>query len=272
MRARLPRGPRRVLSRAHAILDGAWAGAAVRLGREALACRDGCFGCCLGLFALPVTEALAVLEAWRRLPAAVREDVRLRARRLVEISAPLFPGDTSRGILDPERTDADDERFFESVAAAPCPLLALPAGRCLAYAARPVTCRTYGLPLAREGTLIEPGCALNVVDAAPPRRLAAALDAHRLLALDQEVAAAAQEAGLPAGAETTVAHALESPFLVGSRRGLSEASRRGPPRPPATPPPPVPAGRRPPPPRGSACGLPRKRGRRRGSPPAPLRG
>ncbi len=272
MPARLPPRPRTALSRAFALLDGAWSLAAAPFGREALACRDGCFGCCLGLFALPVTEALAVREAWRRLPADAREEVRRRAGRLVERSALLFPGDAGRGILDPGRTDAADERFFESVAGTPCPLLELPPGRCRAYAARPVTCRTYGLPLARGEPLVEPGCALNLVDAAPAGRRAAALDAHLLLELDQAVAAAAQEAGLPAGAETTIAHALAGSFFAGAPRSLSAASRRAAPRTRASPPPRVPEGRRLPPPRGSACALLRKRARRRGFPPAPSRG
>jgi len=160
------------------------------------------------LFALPLSEALAARAAWRRLPATVRSASLDRAGRAALRSAPLFPGDLVAGLLDPERTDAEDERYFESVASVACPFLDLPSGACRVYRARPVTCRTYGLALRDGAELVEPACPLNFSGASPERVHRTAFDAAEILAVDQAVAEAAAADGVPAGAETTLAHVL----------------------------------------------------------------
>jgi Fe-S-cluster containining protein len=81
-----------------------------------LACRRGCDGCCRHLTLLPV-EAYALARALAELPAAEAEAIRARARA--------------------------------AAADGPCPLLA--GGECLLYAARPLICRSHGLPLLIEG-------------------------------------------------------------------------------------------------------------------------
>ncbi|QWV98826.1 YkgJ family cysteine cluster protein [Geomonas nitrogeniifigens] len=83
-----------------------------------ITCRAGCDACCrhLSIFAV---EAAALRKALRELPAEQAELVRAKARETREGS--------------------------------PCPLLH--DGLCLLYQARPIICRTHGLPLLllREG-------------------------------------------------------------------------------------------------------------------------
>ncbi|GFE57731.1 YkgJ family cysteine cluster protein [Geobacter sp. AOG1] len=79
---------------------------------EEIVCRAGCAGCCRHLTLLPV-EAIALAVAMYELPPTQADMIRDRARK----SAPDGP----------------------------CPLLM--DERCLLYAARPLICRTHGLPL-----------------------------------------------------------------------------------------------------------------------------
>jgi len=188
--------------------DALWSRSGARLEPGELACRAGCFGCCVGLFAIGLPEALALRRAVAELPDSARASVLARATRAVARSAATFPGDAASGILDPDRRDADEAAWLEVVRGVPCPALDLPSGRCAVYAARPTTCRTYGLALRAGDGVALPACELNLAGAAPERVLVTAIDAARLAAVDQALLEAASEAGLPAGAETTVAHAL----------------------------------------------------------------
>ena len=188
--------------------DRLWAEKEAQLASGELACRPGCFGCCVGLFAISLPEALLLRSAVAGLPDSTRSRIHTRAERAVARSAAAFPGDPSAGVLDPDRTEAADTAFFETVRATACPVLELPSGRCLAYSARPTTCRTYGLALAQDSGIVLPACELNLASATPERVLQTAIDARRLMRVDHEVARTAADAGLPAGAETTIAHAL----------------------------------------------------------------
>jgi Fe-S-cluster containining protein len=82
---------------------------------EALRCQAGCAGCCRLSGVLPV-EAASLYLAWRSLPEAPRRALRSRLEH-------------------PGATDC-------------CPLLF--DRRCPLYAARPIICRTHGLPLLIE--------------------------------------------------------------------------------------------------------------------------
>ena len=94
----------------------------------AIACRDGCDGCCRHLSLFPV-EAAALAAALRELPRLERQRLRERARD--------YPPNH------------------------PCPLLE--GHRCTLYAARPLICRTHGLPLLmnRDGVRLVDYCPLN---------------------------------------------------------------------------------------------------------------
>jgi hypothetical protein len=96
--------------------------------RSEITCTRGCDGCCRHLSLFPV-EASTLALALRDLPMSDRRRVRERART-------ALPSD-------------------------PCPLLEQ--HRCLLYAARPLICRTHGLPLLvnRDGRRQVDYCPLN---------------------------------------------------------------------------------------------------------------
>jgi len=196
------------LKRAFRRADDAWSRSAGLTAGGELACRAGCFGCCVGLFEISLPEAALVRAGVARLPAADREDVGRRARRIAEETAAAFPGDSAGGLLDPERSEEADDRYFEVVADRACPMLELPSGRCRIYEERPVTCRTYGFAWAKAGVVIHPPCGLNLPGASGVRELETSIDIDSVDEagdVDRELAAALRVAP---GRETTVAHAV----------------------------------------------------------------
>ena len=94
-------------------VDAHAAAVAVACGDQ-IACRPGCDSCCRHL-SVATVEALALAAAVQALPAAQAEDLR---------------------------------RVGSAATDAACPLLA--GGMCRLYAARPLICRTHGLPLLVE--------------------------------------------------------------------------------------------------------------------------
>ena len=133
------------------IVDTAMAEAARKSGSW-LVCRLGCTQCCIGPF--PVTQ----LDA-RRLRRGIAEletsepkraaRVRERARESLARIAKDFPGDPVTGLLDQD--EAARARIADFANEEPCPALDPETGACDLYAARPVSCRTFGPP-ARCGT------------------------------------------------------------------------------------------------------------------------
>jgi uncharacterized protein len=97
-----------------------------------LVCRAGCSGCCHHHLSVFKVEADAIAEAVAALPDEIRQRVTQQAKQITA-----------------------DERQV-------CPLLV--DDRCAIYAARPVICRTQGLPLLLEAENGEPEvdfCPLN---------------------------------------------------------------------------------------------------------------
>ncbi|TRO83616.1 YkgJ family cysteine cluster protein [Trichloromonas acetexigens] len=96
--------------------------------REGIFCRRGCDSCCRHLSLFPV-EAAALTAALAEAPEGLATEIRERAREAAEDG--------------------------------PCPLLK--DGACLLYAARPLICRTHGLPLLgrRDGERFIDYCPLN---------------------------------------------------------------------------------------------------------------
>lgn len=173
-----------------------------------ISCRAGCFGCCIGLFEISLAEAALARSGVRRLDQEERKKIEAQALTILQRTAGTFPGDAEAGVLDPERTESQDDAYFAGVADTACPMLELPSGRCRIYEERPITCRTYGLPWKRRDQIVYPACTLNLVGAGEERQLEMAIDLDQLLSGDQELAEAGRGAGLPAGAETTLAHAI----------------------------------------------------------------
>jgi Fe-S-cluster containining protein len=100
------------------IVDAGLAEASRKAGAW-LACRPGCFECCLGPFSITTAEA----ELLREGLAAIDPDRAARVRQ----RARAYPADPSEN--------------------EPCPALDPETGTCDLYEWRPVTCRTFGPPL-----------------------------------------------------------------------------------------------------------------------------
>jgi Fe-S-cluster containining protein len=121
------------------IVDSAMAEAARKSGSW-LACRLGCTECCLGPFPITALDAerlrngLAGLSASEPARAA---RVRKRAEDYVARLESEYPGNTVARLL--EEDDVAEQE--------PCPALDPETGGCDLYAARPITCRTFGPPV-----------------------------------------------------------------------------------------------------------------------------
>lgn len=134
------------------IVDAATAAAAQAAG-DWLACRPGCTQCCVGVFAISQLDALRLRDGLDRLaeedPARAAAVV-ARARDSVARLTPEFPGNPATGLLAQEDPDFG-ERFEDFANDEVCPVLDPSTGLCDLYSARPMTCRTFGPPMATEG-------------------------------------------------------------------------------------------------------------------------
>jgi len=139
------------------IVDAALTDAARRSG-EWLACRPGCTQCCVGVFAINALDAVRLQQGLTDLekmdpPRALR--IRERARASVKRLSGEFPGNPKTGMLD-EGPEAE-ARFAKFANDEPCPVLDPKTGLCDLYAARPMTCRTFGPPVRSESGLGDGG-------------------------------------------------------------------------------------------------------------------
>jgi Fe-S-cluster containining protein len=117
-----------------------------------LVCRPGCTQCCIGPFPINQLDAARLRQGLAQLETddpqrAAR--VLKRAGQTVARLSPDFPGDPNTGVL---AEDEDAEAQFADFANdEPCPALDPGTGLCDLYAARPMTCRTFGPPV-RSGS------------------------------------------------------------------------------------------------------------------------
>jgi Fe-S-cluster containining protein len=187
-------------------VDGALERSA-RLAGDRLVCHVGCTECCLAPFPITLLDARRLADGLRGLRALDPRRaaaVERRAQAAVRALRRGFPGDPDTGRLGED--EAARQRFFDRHGRRPCPVLDPRTGACALYAARPLTCRTYGPPVCVGG------------EALPPCRLCFAGATQRAIARCRaEIDAAGLEdrllrrlfrAGEPAGAETVVAFAL----------------------------------------------------------------
>jgi Fe-S-cluster containining protein len=133
------------------IVDAAMA-EAVRKSGSWLACRIGCTACCIGPFPITPLDAQRLRAGFAELAAHDPERtarVRARARVYVDKLKRQYPGDTLTRVLAEE--DAAEQE--------PCPALDPQSGACDLYAARPITCRTFG-PAVRFGGVAVAVCEL----------------------------------------------------------------------------------------------------------------
>lgn len=126
-----PPSARGRLAQLFAKVDAFFASAEAKLGGpDGITCARGCDDCCKRRFSVTSIEAEAIAAELAALPEARRDAIAARART----------ADTACPMLDAD-------------------------GACAVYAARPLICRTHGLPIRFE----EPkgGRRLTVIDACP---------------------------------------------------------------------------------------------------------
>jgi Fe-S-cluster containining protein len=100
---------------------------------DEIMCRKGCTDCCHAVFDLSGIESRFLLRMFQELPPDVREEILGRCH-----AAEVQWQEIVSGGIDPSK------------ARIRCPLLG-EAGTCLCYAARPINCRTYGVPTVING-------------------------------------------------------------------------------------------------------------------------
>jgi Fe-S-cluster containining protein len=161
------------------VLDASLADGACIAGAH-LACRIGCTECCIGAFPITQLDARRLREGWSALHAA-------------------DPARASAVLARAERIQA--ERDTEG----PCAALDPTSGACDLYAWRPVTCRTFGLPVRIGDDDLSP-CRLCFTNA-PPADIAAARVTIDPEGEEQALVQALSDVGI-ADESTTVADAL----------------------------------------------------------------
>src|SRR5689334_668287 len=143
MSSSLPKADQKLVQ----IVDAALAEASRKSG-EWLVCRKGCTQCCYGPFPISQLDAVRLLQGLSNLEkrdAKRAARIRRRARESVTRLSTAFPGDRETGILrEDEQAEAEFAGFADDE---PCPALDPVTGACDLYAARPMTCRTFGPPV-----------------------------------------------------------------------------------------------------------------------------
>ncbi|RPI27207.1 MAG: YkgJ family cysteine cluster protein [Acidobacteria bacterium] len=132
---------------------------ASRKAGDRLACKPGCTSCCIGVFTINQLDAARLGRGLREMKAsdpARAQAVRRRAEEVVRIVKPDFPGDAETGLLEDEDGIDGFTSAFSDVA---CPALDPTTGLCDLYDSRPMSCRTYGLPILHEMEKLPP-CSL----------------------------------------------------------------------------------------------------------------
>lgn len=143
MRTSLPKADQKLVQ----IVNTALAEAERKSG-DWLVCRKGCTQCCYGAFEISQLDAWRLRKGLNELELSDPKRaarVRRRAQQAVQRLSATFPGNSQTGIL---AEDEDAEAAFADFANdEPCPALDPVTGACDLYAARPMTCRTFGPPV-----------------------------------------------------------------------------------------------------------------------------
>jgi len=169
----------------------------------ALPCRRGCHHCCIGPFAITILDAAELQRGLPTLPDETRKGIESRARMQATAFESAYPRLKTTPFLD-TWPDSEIDRLASQFAELPCPALDRD-GACLVYPFRPLTCRTMGIPVDRDG-LTEGAC--DVQTATPLIRLTPSLreEEQRLAEQEAEDIAAFRETRPGAGEEILLAY------------------------------------------------------------------
>ena len=116
---------------------------------QCVACKEGCSDCCHALFDLSLVEAMYINQAFaEHFPYGPERSAVLQRAADLDRQATRLKRDLYRAEKDGEDPGVIMERAAQIKLR--CPLLGQD-DRCLLYAARPITCRVYGVPTAIAG-------------------------------------------------------------------------------------------------------------------------
>jgi len=146
-------------------IDG-WFARCIEQSGDQIACRQGCTGCCRGLFEISLLDAALLQSGFALLTDSVKEQVLDKAQARVADLQLRWPEFQAPYILN--RLPHDDWLQMPENDLSPCPLLGAD-GLCLVYDARPLTCRLHGLPnIDCSGeSFSDDWCTLNFIDSNP---------------------------------------------------------------------------------------------------------
>ncbi len=132
-----------------------------------IACRNGCAGCCRGLFDITLLDAWYLKRGFDRLDEGSRETVLSKCRdRLVRMRE-QWPELAPPYLLN-YRPEEEWDALMPDDDETPCVLLS-DEGCCLLYDHRPMTCRLHGIPLVdlSGAVMHDEWCTLNFTDVDP---------------------------------------------------------------------------------------------------------
>lgn len=99
-----------------------------------IVCKKGCADCCSAVFDVSFVEAANIACHFKKLDSTTQQEILGRAETALQEWRTLFAG----------QGDPAQARIR-------CPLLG-PDNACVLYQARPINCRTYGVPTVIQGT------------------------------------------------------------------------------------------------------------------------
>lgn len=143
-----------------------WFSDCLRAHGDKMACREGCSGCCRGLFDITLLDAYLLQQGFEKLSPALQRDVLVRVDARLQQLQQRWPDFQPPFILN--RLPHDQWLNMPEDDLTPCPLLGED-GRCMVYDYRPLTCRLHGLPQIDISSVVfcESYCTLNFVDCDP---------------------------------------------------------------------------------------------------------
>lgn len=145
----------------------AWFRSCLDQHQDLMACRDGCFACCRGLFDITLLDAFYLKRGFDRLPETVRTELVRTASRRLELLSQVNPVFVEPWLLNGIPED-DWDALMPEEDDTPCLLLS-EAGGCLVYEHRPMTCRLNGIPMIDVSgeELFDEWCTLNFTEEDP---------------------------------------------------------------------------------------------------------
>ncbi len=131
-----------------------------------LQCGRGCSLCCYGLFEIGSGDVPLIAEGLARLPPA-------RRKAIIRTAQEMMASTTHPNLR--ECAPEEKQAFFTRTSSLACPALS-DAGECQIYDARPLVCRTFGLPHREGARYIGDICELNFTQATDAEKERAAWD------------------------------------------------------------------------------------------------